>query len=130
MVEPRIMRSLLRRKAIWSRERLCVTLRYLASGDSRGTIAASYRVSAVTVSRIINETCLEILNSLLQEGYIAPPETPDDWKKIADDYYRIWNFPNCVGSINRKHTVTQAPMRSSFSYFTYKSTHSIALIAV
>ena len=100
MAEPRIMRSLLRRKAIWSRERLCVTLRYLASGDSRGTIAASYRVSAVTVSRIINETCLEILNSLLQEGYIAPPETSDDWEKIADDYYRIWNFRNCIGSIN------------------------------
>ena len=60
MVAPRIMKRSLRREAIGPRERLCVTLRYLASGDSRGTIAASYRISPVTVSRIINETCLEI----------------------------------------------------------------------
>ena len=78
MVAPRIMRSSLRREAIGPRERLCVTLRNLASIDSRGTIAASYRISSVTVSRIINETCLAICNSVLQEGYIAPPETPDD----------------------------------------------------
>ena len=81
MVAPRITRSLLCREAIG----LCITLCYLASGDSRGTIVASYRISPVTVSRIINKTCLEIWNSLLEEGYIAPPETPDDWKKIADD---------------------------------------------
>ena len=80
MVAPRIMRRSLRREAIGSRERLCVTLRYLASCDSRRTIAASCRISPVTVSRIINETCLEIWNLLPQEGYIAPPETPNDWK--------------------------------------------------
>ena len=85
MVAPRITRSLLCREAIGPRETLCITLCYLASGDSRGTIVASYRISPVTVSRIINKTCLEIWNSLLEEGYIAPPETPDDWKKIADD---------------------------------------------
>ena len=99
MVAPRIMRGSLRREAIGPRERLCVNLRYLASGDSKGTIAASYRISPVTVSRSINEKCLEIWNSLLQQGYIAPPETPDDWKKITDDYNQIWNFPNCIGSL-------------------------------
>ena len=82
------MRSSLRREAIGPREKLYVTLRYLASADSRGTIAASYWISPVTVSRIINETCLEILNSLLQESYIAPRGTPDDW---------IWNFLNFIG---------------------------------
>ena len=60
---------------------------------------------------------------------IAPPETPDDWRKIADDYYQIWNFPNCIGSIDRKHVVMQAPMRSGSSYFSYKGTHNIALMA-
>ena len=65
MVAPRIMRSLLYREAIEPREWLCVTLRYLASGDSWGTIAASYRISPVTVSHIINKTCLEIWNLLL-----------------------------------------------------------------
>ena len=113
MVATRIMISSLRREVIGPRERLCVTLRYYASDDLRGTIAAIYRFSPVTVSRISNETCLEIWNSLLQEGY---------WKKIADNYYQIWNFPNCIGSTDGKHFVMQAPMRSGSSYINYKGT--------
>ena len=38
MLTRRIMRSSLRREGIGPRERLCVTLRYLAYGDLRGTI--------------------------------------------------------------------------------------------
>lgn len=67
MGAPRIMRSSLRSEA-----------NHLASSDSRGMIAACYRISPVTVSRIFNKTCLEIWNSRLQEGYIAPPEPPED----------------------------------------------------
>ena len=103
MVASRIMRSSLRKEAIGPRERLCVTLCYLASGDSRGSTAASYRIRLVIISRIINEACLEISNLLLQKGYIASSEIPDDWKETAGDYYWISIFPNCIGSTDGKN---------------------------
>ena len=63
LVGPKILKCSMRREAICPRERLCVTLRYLATGDSRTTIATGYRISPTTVSRIINETCSEIWKS-------------------------------------------------------------------
>ena len=41
-MEPRFMRSLLRREALRPTKKLCTTLRYLASGDSGDTRAADY----------------------------------------------------------------------------------------
>ena len=41
-------------------QRLCVTLRYLVTGDAHVTIAASYRMSPTTVRRIVKETCAVI----------------------------------------------------------------------
>ena len=38
-------------------QRLCVTLRYLVTGDAHVTIAPSYRMSSTTVARIVKETC-------------------------------------------------------------------------
>ena len=129
MAEPRIMRSLLGREANRPREMLCFTLHYLASGDSRGIIAVSYRISPVTGSSIFNKTYLEMWNVLLQECYIAPPEAPDDSKKNADDSSWIWSFLNCIGSCIRKHIVMDISMRYYSSYFNYKGTHSIVLMA-
>ena len=117
MVAPRVMRRLLRREALSPRENLCATLRYLTSGDSGGTRAADYWIGSVTVSRIINETCLEISISFLQESYISSSETPDGWKNVTDGCYWIWNFRNFIHFNDGKDTVMQAAMRSGSFYF-------------
>ena len=84
--------------------------RYLATGDSYTTIAASYQTSKSTLSHIIPETC-EALYEALHEEVIPTPSTAD-WIKIAKGYERCWQFPNCVGSIDGKHIVLQAPPNS------------------
>ena len=67
---PRIMKSSLHRWTIEPREKLCITLSYLISGESRDTITASYGISPVTVSRIINKTSLEYSRRL----YTSPKD--------------------------------------------------------
>ena len=47
-------------RAYFPRERLCVVLRYLVTGDAQVTIAANYRMSPAIVGRIISETCKAI----------------------------------------------------------------------
>lgn len=111
-------------------ERLCITLWYLTSGDSQLSLASNFRVSPPTVSRIIKETCTVIWTELLRHGFLEVPDTEFKWKKIAKEFEIRWNFPHCLGAIDGKHVVMQAPPRSGSEYFNYKKTHSIILLAV
>ena len=111
-------------------ERLCVCLRYLVTGDAQVTIAASYRISAAVIGRIINETCEQLWNVLSEKGYIKHPSTEDQWKAIAKEFKQTWNFPNCIGAIDGKHVLIQAPANSGSAYFNYKKSFSIVLMAV
>ena len=56
-VAPKItQKSSIRRESIAPEQRLCVTLRYLVTGDAHVTIAASYRISPTSISTIIKKT--------------------------------------------------------------------------
>ncbi|XP_034006688.1 protein ANTAGONIST OF LIKE HETEROCHROMATIN PROTEIN 1-like [Trematomus bernacchii] len=109
-------------------ERLAICLRYLATGDSYRTIAFSYRVGHATVAVIVKEVAGAIWTALVEETMPVPQ--PEDWRAIAAEFHEIWNFPNCVGAIDGKHVVIQAPANSGSLYFNYKSTHSLVLLAV
>ena len=40
------------------------------------------------------------------------PPTKQDWISIEQSFYKQWNFPNCVGAVDGKHIVIQAPHNS------------------
>ncbi|XP_057296209.1 uncharacterized protein LOC130625157 [Hydractinia symbiolongicarpus] len=63
-------------------------------------------------------------------GFLDVPDTESKWKEIANELKDRWNFPHCLGEIDGKHVVMQAPARSGSDYFNYKKTHSIMLLAV
>ena len=129
-VAPHILRDSTRREAIQPEERLCVTLRYLVTGDAFNTIGTSYRMSGTTVGRIVKETCSVLWDVLLENGYLSVPQSTDEWKKLATDFETRWNFPNCVGAIDGKHVAIQCPPRGGSIYFNYKKFHSLVLMAV
>ena len=129
LVAPLLLRDPTKADIIPPDERLCVTLRYLATGDAFKTIASSYRVSDTTVGRIIPETCNALWTVLLQNGFLKAPETVNEWKSISEEFEQRWNFPNCLGAIDGKHVIVQCPPRSGSMYFNYKKFHSIVLMA-
>ena len=129
-VAPFIYKSSKRRPSTSPAERLIITLRYLATGDAQFTIASSYRVSPTTISRIIRETTIVIWDVLCDRDYMRAPNSLKEWKQISKDFMEMWNFPNCLGAIDGKHVVIQAPGSTGSLYFNYKKSFSIVLLAV
>ena len=84
-------------------ERLAVTLRFLVTGDAQCTIAASYRISDSTISRIISEMCTAIWYSLKERNFL---HVPSEWKSIAKELENTWDFPH---AIDGKQIIMQAP---------------------
>ena len=101
---------------------------FLASGDSYMTLAGRFRLGISTVSEIIKDTC-DTIWLILQPTYMKPP-TLQDWRRIQRRFNHIWQFPNCIGSLDGKHVSIRAPPKSSTLFHNYKGFFSIVLMAL
>ncbi|XP_023028001.2 uncharacterized protein [Leptinotarsa decemlineata] len=75
----------LMRNSIPAAERLALTLRFLATGDSYHSLMYLFRIPGCTISRIIPEVCSAIYN-ILKEEYLHTPTTEDEWLKISQQF--------------------------------------------
>ena len=117
------------RQSISPAERLTITLRYLATGDSQQSQSYNFRVGRATVCHIIRDTCEGIWKAL-KDTYMKAPESIEDWVKISNEFESQWNFPHCLGCLDGKHIAMQCPKDGGSLYYNYKGFHSIVLMAM
>lgn len=100
----------------------------MATGDSYLTISFSFRLGHTTVHQIVNSTRRAIVNVLMKK--VMPQPSEDNWKLIAHDFETLWKFPNCIGALDGKHFVIEAPPNTGSIFYNYKNTFSIILLAL
>ena len=129
MVEPSIGKNRTNfREPISAAERLSLTLRFLATGESQQSLSFSYRVGKATVSKILRETSDAIYNAL-SPIYLSTPST-NDWIEIAKDFEEIWNLPNVIGALDGKHIRITCPPETGTQYHNYKGFFSLQFLAM
>ncbi|XP_069612086.1 uncharacterized protein [Ranitomeya imitator] len=116
------------RTAIPPEERLLVTLRFLATGESLSSLHFQYRLGISTLSGIVADTCRTLWNVLRDE--FIPLPTLDLWIGIAEKFWSVCDFPNCLGAVDGKHFRIIKPARTGSEYFNYKKYFSVVLMAI
>ena len=109
--------------------KLCITLRYLASGDSYHSLMYLFRVPHNSISLIVKEVC-EAIIAEYQDEVIKFPQNQEEWKEVAKGFSDRWNFHHCCGALDGKHLAIQAPPDSGSIYYNYKGFYSIILMAL
>ena len=99
--------------------------RFLSTGMAFRYQAFSYRISHNTIAGIIYDTCDAIWECLVEKHMPFP--TAELLEKSAEDYGHLWNFPNCVTSIDGKHVRIKCPKMSGSRCFNYKGFFSVIL---
>ncbi|XP_066999876.2 putative nuclease HARBI1 [Anabrus simplex] len=116
------------RKAISPDEKLLITLRYLATGNSFRCLSFQFKRGETTIGKIVDEVCSAVWTTLQPEFMPAPSK--ELWENISERYLELWNMPNCIGAIDGKHVRIQCPRNSGSSFYNYKGYFSIVLLAL
>ncbi|XP_068090140.1 uncharacterized protein [Hyperolius riggenbachi] len=129
VLRPRLMRITTNmRKSITPEERLIVTLRYLATGESFASLRVLFLMGTTTIGKILKETCQAIWEEL--KSSIMPEPTQQQWLENVDLFWQSTQFPNCIGALDgRLIRILMPPMSESRTY-NYKRHFSMVLAAI
>jgi len=116
------------RDSLTAEEQVVICLRFLSTGDSYRTFAFNFRIGFSTVHYAVVRVCDAICKVLHEEQLPLP--TTEMWLANANKFELLWNFPHCVGAIDGKHIVMQAPPNAGSTFYNYKGNFSIVLLAV
>jgi len=79
------------------------------------------------VSKIVDELSTAIWDTM-QPFYLPQPST-EMWETIARRFDERWQFPHCNGAQDGKHIMIKKPAKSGSSFFSYKQTFTVVLMA-
>ena len=112
------------RDAISAHDRLCLTLRFLASGASYKDLSYSFRISTSSISTIVPAVC-KVIYDALKNDFLMAPTTSAQWNQLAQEFGDRWQFPHAVGAIDGKHIT-----KHWFRILYYKKHSSVVLLAI
>lgn len=112
---------------ISAEQKLCVTLRFLATGESHASLSYSFRICRSWIGRIIKDVLAAIKTQMF---FVIPSPTKEQFERNEINFEGRWNFPNCLGCLDGKHVRVQCPSKTGSLYYNYKDFFSVVLLAL
>ena len=104
------------RKPISAEEKLAVTLRFLATGETSSSLMYQYRIHRITISKFIPEVSNAIYDALSPE-YMRVPSSENEWLEIMKRTNERWQFPNSYAAADGKHVGIICPKHAGSEYY-------------
>lgn len=117
------------REAISPRDRLSITLRFLATGNTFLNLSYSTRIAPNALSQLISET-LKAIVTVLGNKVIVCPSTAMEWQIVVEKFNTWWQFPHCIGALDGKHINFRPSRKEESVYRNYKGRDSIVLLGL
>ncbi|XP_014667133.1 PREDICTED: uncharacterized protein LOC106808794 [Priapulus caudatus] len=83
----------------------------------------SYETDPLTCERAVEDDVMKDKNGIV-------PNTSQEWKQVAVNFYRKWNYPFCLGALDGKHVAIRQPCGTGSEFFNYKHFFSVVLFAL
>ncbi|XP_057305612.1 uncharacterized protein LOC130643849 [Hydractinia symbiolongicarpus] len=93
------------------------------------SLSFNFRIGRSTVTSIFSEVPQKIWKTLSPVS-VKMPATEASWKSLAKDFWTLWGYLLCIGAIDGKHCVIICPQKPGSSYYNYKGSFSIVLMAI
>eukprot|EP00112_Aurelia_sp_Birch-Aquarium-sp1_P012758 Seg2686.12 transcript_id=Seg2686.12/GoldUCD/mRNA.D3Y31 product="putative nuclease HARBI1" protein_id=Seg2686.12/GoldUCD/D3Y31 len=116
------------RQPITAEEKLAVTLRFLATGESYQSLKYQFRIHNTTISLFVPKVCKAIYD-VLESDYFRVPTSEREWIDLANATEERWQFPNGFAAADGKHIAVYHPHDSGAKFYNYKGFYSIVLMA-
>ena len=110
-------------------EKLALTIRYQATGESYTSLSCQFRVGRSTISKFLPEVCRAIQDEFTRE-YLRCTTTQDEWKELETEFRIRCNVPHALGAPDGKHVALKKPKNSGALYHNYKGFFSIVMLAL
>ena len=94
------------------------------------TLSFLFHHGVFTTHNIVLEGAHAVWLALKADYIVQCPSTASQWKKVSDGFQEKWNLPHCLGAIDGKHVLIQAPANTGSSLYNYKGTFSSNLMVV
>lgn len=125
LLQPFLQPQTARHQSMNVREKILITLRYLATDVIQLNDADIHNVAQSTVSRVVTQVVSVLSSPAIIKKFICFPTRPTEIADHAQEFHGLAQFPRVMGVIDGTHIRIVAPSVDEDAFVNRKGFHSI-----
>eukprot|EP00112_Aurelia_sp_Birch-Aquarium-sp1_P002200 Seg1236.9 transcript_id=Seg1236.9/GoldUCD/mRNA.D3Y31 product="Protein ALP1-like" protein_id=Seg1236.9/GoldUCD/D3Y31 len=124
ILRPHIQRQVTNmRRPVAVEAQVALALYFLSDGGRMQKTANAFGLASCTVSRIVKRVTRAITSKM--KDFLKMPETEEEVKESAANFFKEWGFPQCIGAVDGTHIPIKRPNENPIDYMNRKGFFSL-----